>query len=260
MIDMTGSIFIPGAELRQRLYAICQEIGCSTNEAIGAIVSLWLFAAGMDNDAGVPSFPIEVLRPAVKSTLSARYNPDMMLTAMIKAGVIKERRGAYVIADYEAVIESAERLEEFDMKLEKKRRLDMLRKQRRRAELKEAEQKAPPPEPAPPPPKSEQITLIPEEPSVQEPVEPKKPKAKKKAYAELVHMTEDQYQKLVDQYGQEVADEAVKMLDNYKGSKGKTYKDDYRAILNWVIDRVKEKRPDLFRSANKVEWHDDNPF
>jgi hypothetical protein len=31
----------------------------------------------------------------------------------------------------------------------------------------------------------------------------------------------------------------IKVLDNYKGASGKTYESDYRAILNWVIDRVK---------------------
>ena len=30
-------------------------------------------------------------------------------------------------------------------------------------------------------------------------------------------------------------------LDNYKGSSGKTYKSDYRAILSWVIEKIKEK-------------------
>ena len=30
------------------------------------------------------------------------------------------------------------------------------------------------------------------------------------------------------------------MIYNYKGSSGKKYKSDYRAILTWVIDKVKQ--------------------
>lgn len=32
-------------------------------------------------------------------------------------------------------------------------------------------------------------------------------------------------------------------FDNYKGSKGKTYKSDYRAILSWVADKVTKEQP-----------------
>ena len=65
--------------------------------------------------------------------------------------------------------------------------------------------------------------------------------------AEFVHMQEAEYQKLVDRFGKAAADKAVEILDNYKGSKGKRYVDDYRAILNWVIDRVREKHPGLIK-------------
>lgn len=60
-------------------------------------------------------------------------------------------------------------------------------------------------------------------------------RAGKIAYAELVYLTESQYQRLVDKYGSEAAEWMVQKLDNYKGSKKKVYYDDYRAILNWVV-------------------------
>ena len=41
-------------------------------------------------------------------------------------------------------------------------------------------------------------------------------------------------------YGKAFADACIVELDNYKGARGKTYKDDYRAILCWVVDRVKD--------------------
>lgn len=67
-------------------------------------------------------------------------------------------------------------------------------------------------------------------------------KDKKKPYAEYVTMNEPEYRKLVDEYGLAQTLEMVGILNNYKGSTGKTYKDDYRAILSWVVDKVKEKR------------------
>lgn len=74
----------------------------------------------------------------------------------------------------------------------------------------------------------------------------KKPKTPKKQtpkikFAEFVSMTEDEHKKLVIEHGMESVDEMIKVLDNYKGANGKTYKSDYRAILTWVIDRVKPK-------------------
>ncbi|MCR8983177.1 phage replisome organizer N-terminal domain-containing protein [Brevibacillus laterosporus] len=60
----------------------------------------------------------------------------------------------------------------------------------------------------------------------------------KKKYAEFVSMTEEEYEKLVSKHGKYLAEKMIEKLDNYKGSKGKTYKSDYRAILNWVEDKV----------------------
>lgn len=74
----------------------------------------------------------------------------------------------------------------------------------------------------------------------------KKPRKKKDdppkvKYGEYVHMTEAEHQKLLDEYGPEMTARMIEVLDNYKGSKGKTYKNDYRAILSWVVARVKEE-------------------
>ena len=55
-------------------------------------------------------------------------------------------------------------------------------------------------------------------------------------------MTEVEYQKLVDKYGQAMTSEMIEILNNYKGANGKQYKSDYLAILNWVVDRVNERR------------------
>jgi len=63
----------------------------------------------------------------------------------------------------------------------------------------------------------------------------------KNKYAEFVLMTKKEYQKLIEKYGQEDTRLMINKLDNYKGSKGKKYKSDYRAILSWVADEVIKK-------------------
>ena len=64
----------------------------------------------------------------------------------------------------------------------------------------------------------------------------------KKHYAEFVTMTEEEYSKLVLQFGQEQTTWMINKLDNYKGSKGKTYKSDYRAILSWVAKEYESNK------------------
>ena len=82
-------------------------------------------------------------------------------------------------------------------------------------------------------------------------------------YAEFVHMTEAEHQKLVDKYGVEATDKMITMLDNYKGSSGHKYVNDYRAILSWVVKEYekrerqeqKEYKNPLDRPATK-EYHE----
>lgn len=65
----------------------------------------------------------------------------------------------------------------------------------------------------------------------------------KVSFAEFVSMTNAEYQALVTELGNEhAARECIRILDNYKGSSGKKYKSDYRAILNWVITRFNEEK------------------
>lgn len=56
--------------------------------------------------------------------------------------------------------------------------------------------------------------------------------------AEFVKMTKTEFGILLERFGKDRTLKAVEKLDNWKGSKGKRYKSDYRAILSWVIDAV----------------------
>ena len=66
-------------------------------------------------------------------------------------------------------------------------------------------------------------------------------------------MTNAEYEKLCSTYGKDFADQCITTLDNYKGANGKKYKDDYRAILNWVVARVKTELSKKPESGN-VFW------
>ena len=67
-----------------------------------------------------------------------------------------------------------------------------------------------------------------------------KEKELKTLYAEFVSLTEPEYQKLIDKYGEEVTRRAIEILNNYKGSSGKKYVSDYMTMLNWVFKRIEE--------------------
>lgn len=66
-------------------------------------------------------------------------------------------------------------------------------------------------------------------------------KAVKYKYAEYVTLTRDEYAKLCEQYSEQAAKRMIEILDNYKGQNGKRYRSDYRAILNWVVNRYNEE-------------------
>lgn len=63
----------------------------------------------------------------------------------------------------------------------------------------------------------------------------------KKKYADFVTMAEEEYNKLVEQFGEQGTKDRIENLNFYKGSKGVTYKSDYMTVLNW--DRKNKKEP-----------------
>lgn len=69
-------------------------------------------------------------------------------------------------------------------------------------------------------------------------IKKKKETKEKNIYAEFVSMSTEEYQKLVEQYGETNTKQMITVLDNYKGANNKKYASDYRAILNWVVDKV----------------------
>jgi hypothetical protein len=60
----------------------------------------------------------------------------------------------------------------------------------------------------------------------------------KRKFGDSVFLSKDEYDKLVLAHGVIKTQKFINVLDNYKCSSGKKYKDDYRAILSWVVDKV----------------------
>lgn len=71
----------------------------------------------------------------------------------------------------------------------------------------------------------------------------------KNVYGEFVKMTTNEHVKLLSKYGSSTTERMIEILDNYKGSTGKKYKSDYRAILSWVADKVVSDRGGVPASA-----------
>lgn len=78
----------------------------------------------------------------------------------------------------------------------------------------------------------------------------KKDEPGKIRYAEFVTMTQEEHDNLVERFGEQGAKRAIEILDNYKGSSGRTYKSDYRAILGWVSERMAEESRNGGRYGN----------
>ncbi len=83
-----------------------------------------------------------------------------------------------------------------------------------------------------------------------------KPKPEKIKYADFVSLTNAEYKALVAKLGEEGTKRCIEILDNYKGATGRRYKSDYRAILNWVVERYEEEQ----RRKQHVKSKTSNPF
>ncbi len=221
---------VDGTKLR-RLY---RAIGCSKFEALGILNFLWFWGMKNADETGlVKDADLEVLsRYLYGCGEDCQLDMGKVVQALVDTGWIDVVADGFYIHDWDT-------WQEQWYKLQKNRRLDAERKRKARQMEREAAK------PAPKTPEPEQMEL-PVEPEAKRPA---KPKPDKKSYAEFVKMSEANYDRLVKLYGKAFADACIVELDNYKGARGKTYKDDYRAILCWVVDRVKEKNRACFSRA-----------
>lgn len=83
------------------------------------------------------------------------------------------------------------------------------------------------------------------------PEKPKKKQPEKHKRGEYQHvlLTDEQEDKLIEEYGMDFAIKAITFLDEYIEMKGYKAKNHYLAIRKWVIDAVKEKEEKDIRSG-----------
>lgn len=95
--------------------------------------------------------------------------------------------------------------------------------------------------------------------------ETKKPKEKARVYGEYHHvkLTSSQYEKLVESYGEDIIKEYIIKVDEYCQQYGKSYKDYYLTIRNWLRKDGKGELTELAKTvqARRAERKDDEvPF
>jgi hypothetical protein len=90
-------------------------------------------------------------------------------------------------------------------------------------------------------------------------------KGDKTIYADFVSMLPEEYQKLIDKYGEANTKRFIEKLSIWKGANGKerVKGSDYLKILNWVVDAVigadkKKELEDRYRQGlqKEKEWND----
>lgn len=247
---------VDGTKLR-RLY---KAIGCSKFEALGILNFLWFWGLKNADETGMAQdADLDVLGCyLVGSSENPSFDAGLVTDALVETGWIDMDEHGFRIHDWDV-------WQEQWYKLQRTRKYDAERK--RKAYQQEKTGKAPAPVVQPEkqpeaPAKPDTPTDTPADTPPEKPRKPKKPAEKKVKYADFVRMTEAEHEKLVVGYGAKFTAACIAKLDSYKGQNNKRYASDYRAILNWVVNAVKEKNPGLMEMsmASVSTGKSSNPF
>lgn len=231
---------VDGPKLRK----LARLLNASKAEALGILNFLWFWGMNNSDETGLI---LEAGREDIESALSGttKIYAKLVVDSLFEAGWLDAEENNIFIHDWDTWQEQWYKLQEVRRNnAERKRKSRSAEKERRAQDAQDALG-------------GQQSLALPEElsavtKSFEEPATGvKEPKTSKKKYAEFVAMTEEEFDKLVDRYGKSFVEACIEELDNYKGAKGKTYKNDYRAILSWVVDSINEKRPGLLRSSRE---------
>nr|DAQ43543.1 MAG TPA: replisome organizer [Caudoviricetes sp.] len=251
--------------LGSKLRGLRKEVECSEAEALGILTVFWLWARkNADVDGLLGNADRKDVANAISPSLDG-LDAKSVTEALIRHGWLDDVDGSLYVHDW---YEWQQYWYGYLDKKERDKQRKRLERERRRAE---AQEEPEPSEALPKPPAEippEQLPEVtPEEglpvsESGKKAKKEKKPKPPKTQYAEFVQMLPSQYDKLVETYGKEFTDKLVEELDNYKGANDKTYKDDYRAILSWVVEKCEKKYPQLRKrlTSKSSQRTSGNPF
>jgi hypothetical protein len=77
----------------------------------------------------------------------------------------------------------------------------------------------------------------------------------KKHYAEFVTLTQDEYTKLLEQFGEQGTKDRIENLNLYKGSKGIKYKSDYLTVLSWERKNTPKINAGTHTKQNAIDFN-----
>lgn len=77
----------------------------------------------------------------------------------------------------------------------------------------------------------------------------------KKVYGsgENVKLSDDEYSRLVSEYGKDKTDKAIEYLSSYKIEKGYKTKDDNRTLRRWVFDAISNKSHQTYQKGSMIQ-------
>lgn len=217
--------------------------GCSKGEALGVLTAVWQWGAkNADEDGRIRDSTEDDIAYVVLPYLSNGVDSREFVENMVEAGWIDREGDELYFHDWE----------EWQgpwYKYQREKNRDTERRRKRRRAKRDANGESSTRPDGEEPGAETEASQEGQEPTQQaeKPKKATKPKPEKKKYAEFVSLTEEEYWKLVERFGEPAVQKMIDVLDNYKGQNGKKYASDYRAILNWVCERVKEKNPGLIR-------------
>lgn len=235
---------VAGGKLRE----LAKDIGCSQKEALGILVSLWLWGLNNADRTGK-------LRSCDRADIADEVLSKGLSTGLDKYSIVESLINHHWIDEGEdgiLYLHDWDTWQEQWYKFLKNKEYDAERKRQERARKKaESEGKIETQKEKNPVdnPKDNPTDRPPDSPTDEAKKVKKstKKKVEKKQYAEFVSLKDEEYKKLVHGYGQGATDKFIEELNLYKGSTGKTYKSDYMTILNWVTDKVDKKYPGLIQ-------------
>lgn len=259
---------VVGGKLRE----LAKDIECSQKEALGILVSLWLWGLNNADQTGKlrSCDKNDVAEEVFSKGLSEGLDKRKIVDSLISQRWIDEAE------DGDLYLHDWDTWQEQWYKFLKNKEYDAERKRAERARKREETLKKVSNFSSPADsPKENPMDSPPDSPTDAIPAEKKKPKkvakkkVEKKQYAEYVSLKEEEYNKLVYGYGQAATEKFIEELNLYKGSTGKTYKSDYMTILNWVTEKVEKKYPGLIQRPEAIRTKaekqnetpkDENPF
>lgn len=233
-----------------KLRGFRKAIGCSEAEALGILTLVWLWARKNAIFTGLllnveRDDIVRFITPSISDQLDAKK----VVEALIDTAWIDEEDDGLYVHDW------SEWQQYWYKHLEKKEK-DRNRKRLERGKNHINSDNDKEPSPPPTDAKDEEQAVKPKKESSKKKKKSEVPKVK---YAENVSMQQSEYDTLVEKYGAQFTQKLIETLDNYKGSSGKTYKSDYRAILMWVVDKCEMKYRHLITHKQDVPASG-NPF